>query len=639
MSAVFGIIDLRGKPLDDSWVASVQSDLGHRGPDGRGLYRESSVALGHMLLQVTPESVYEKSPYDDGDFVITADARLDEREVLMDGLGVMPEERDTITDPLLLLKAFRKYGRGFVKDIYGDFALAIWDKRKRELFCARDHMGIKPFIYYYREGKLVFSTELRAIVNLPFITTGREYGYLRDHALGISTSSSATGWKNIYRLMPATTLVAGLSGTATKRYWSPSYKRNRYLRSAADSAAALRETLLKVIKDHTRVMGDVGVPLSGGLDSGTIACLTGMLLNDTPKKVVTVSSVYDPEEYDHENPDEREYINEVIKRHDNIDPLFVKHTEVSFSDGMAEQMDRLYAPVNGQWYVDEALHRRFQTKKVRRVLSGYMGDMTVSNSQLNPFLALFFQCRIGALRKLINEAAGVSGRSRSVIFRSRVIYELMPANLKKLISNKSLKTICDNWCLDDTPLVLTYWQRRRLQKRVYRYYRPRLHDAFRVADSLWKVTEDNLGEEWDCISSHHMTEMTFPLADRRVVELLLTIPVEHFYAGGMRRGLVRMAMEGILPEKVRAREDKGFYSPGYCRIIQRDVSKILKMTDIIGVEDELKEYIDWEKLKKTIEKQGKFNIMNSFVFLNWIIIDMIIWVYFEAHRNLRSYTI
>ena len=99
MSAVFGIIDLRGKPLDDSWVASVQSDLGHRGPDGRGLYRESSVALGHMLLQVTPESVYEKSPYDDGDFVITADARLDEREVLMDGLGVMPEERDTITDP------------------------------------------------------------------------------------------------------------------------------------------------------------------------------------------------------------------------------------------------------------------------------------------------------------------------------------------------------------------------------------------------------------------------------------------------------------------------------------------------------------------------------------------------------------
>ena len=66
MSAVFGIFDLSGRPIDPTWTTSMQEDLVHRGPDGQGLYVEQSIALGHMLLQVTPESVYDKSPFEEG---------------------------------------------------------------------------------------------------------------------------------------------------------------------------------------------------------------------------------------------------------------------------------------------------------------------------------------------------------------------------------------------------------------------------------------------------------------------------------------------------------------------------------------------------------------------------------------------
>ena len=128
MSAIFGILDLKGRPVNLVWIKSMQEDLVHRGPDGHGLYKEHSLVFGHQLLQVTPESIYDKSPFEEDGFVITANARLDERDVLMDRLNIPQGEREKTTDSILLLRSYRKWGKDFVKDIYGDFAFAIWNK-------------------------------------------------------------------------------------------------------------------------------------------------------------------------------------------------------------------------------------------------------------------------------------------------------------------------------------------------------------------------------------------------------------------------------------------------------------------------------------------------------------------------------
>ena len=106
MSAIFGIIDFEGRPIKPEWITSMQTDLAHRGPEGKRIYQETSMFLGHMLLQVTPESIYDTSPYEENGLVITANARLDEREAIMDRLNVSQIEREIITDPLLLLRSF-----------------------------------------------------------------------------------------------------------------------------------------------------------------------------------------------------------------------------------------------------------------------------------------------------------------------------------------------------------------------------------------------------------------------------------------------------------------------------------------------------------------------------------------------------
>ena len=143
MSAIFGIIDFEGRPIREEWIRCMQHDLAHRGPDRQDIYREESMFLGHMLLQVTPESIYDKSPYEEDGYVITAYARLDEREAIMDRIGTPKRDREYITDPLLLLRSYLKFGKDFVKDIYGDFAFAIWNKEKRGTFLCPGPNGRK----------------------------------------------------------------------------------------------------------------------------------------------------------------------------------------------------------------------------------------------------------------------------------------------------------------------------------------------------------------------------------------------------------------------------------------------------------------------------------------------------------------
>jgi asparagine synthase (glutamine-hydrolysing) len=143
--------------------------LAHRGPDGAGAWSEESVGLGHRMLHTTPESLNEKlSLVDDRrGLVLTADARLDNRDELITALGFGGRPCEELTDSELILGAYKRWGERCPERLLGDFAFAIWDRRRQELFCARDHIGVKPF-YYHRAGKLfVFASEIKALLCVP----------------------------------------------------------------------------------------------------------------------------------------------------------------------------------------------------------------------------------------------------------------------------------------------------------------------------------------------------------------------------------------------------------------------------------------------------------------------------------------
>src|SRR5919109_4236701 len=165
MSGIAGIYHLDGHPANPVLLTRMTDIIADRGPDGEGHWLAGPVGLGHRMLHTTSESLHQKQPVvdDTGQLVITADARIDNRDELISTLEVDRHHKGEISDAELILKAYEKWGQACPEKLLGDFAFAIWDGREHRLFCARDPIGIKPF-YYYLDGKrFLWASEPRQI--------------------------------------------------------------------------------------------------------------------------------------------------------------------------------------------------------------------------------------------------------------------------------------------------------------------------------------------------------------------------------------------------------------------------------------------------------------------------------------------
>ncbi len=164
MSGIAGVCNFDGRPVEIFTMETMTKALDHRGPDGSGVWIDGSVGFAHVMLWTTPESLKEKQPLLDasGQLVITANARIDNRDDLIRSLDL--KGHADLSDSELILYAYSKWGEDCPEKLVGDFAFAIWDKRKRALFAARDRIGIKPFYYYHRDGRdFIFASEISPI--------------------------------------------------------------------------------------------------------------------------------------------------------------------------------------------------------------------------------------------------------------------------------------------------------------------------------------------------------------------------------------------------------------------------------------------------------------------------------------------
>src|SRR6266851_4305018 len=153
MSGIVGIVNPDGAPVDRHLLQQMTEAMAFRGPDAKEIWSQGSVGFGHAMLRTTHESVHERQPASlDGKVWITADARVDARAELITKLESKGQiKAKAATDAELILHAYHVWGEECVEHLLGDFVFAIWDGRRRRLFCARDHFGVKP-LYYAQVG-------------------------------------------------------------------------------------------------------------------------------------------------------------------------------------------------------------------------------------------------------------------------------------------------------------------------------------------------------------------------------------------------------------------------------------------------------------------------------------------------------
>lgn len=570
MSAIAGIYYADDRSVSENYLSKMVATLAHRGTDGEGIWQKDSVGFGHRLLHTTPESLSEQLPLtNDAGTTITADARIDNRKELIVELGLNSSGAE-ITDSQLILAAYDKWGKACVEKLIGDFAFAIWDAQHQRLFCARDHLGVRPF-YYHDSGKvLVFATEIKAL--FCHLEVPRRVNKIRVAEFMTSElyDKTITIYQDIFRLAPAHTLTVEAGTTKIECYWQLDYKSELKLDSDAEYAAKFREIFTEAVRCRLRSAYPVGSMLSGGLDSSSITCVARQILAQSETDLHTFSAVFDrvPES------DESYYINSVVRdggitshliHGDEINPL-VDLEKIIWHYDEPQFAANLYI----NWETYRLAHRL----GVRVVLDGFDGDSAVSHG----YGYMRELAQAGRWRSLIPELRGYCKNfytpflptlwayyhayavkpSMEKYRLSRFVYwrcATLVNRLKRQLSGKS-KGLSSLSILNSDLIEQTNYRQHR-QELVARSSIPTNNEREEHYNAINIGSIPTTLELLDKTATAHGVELRYPFWDIRLLQFCLSLPADQKMRDGLTRMIMRRGLEGILPPEIQQRGDKG----------------------------------------------------------------------------------
>jgi len=548
MSGIVGIVDLDGAPVDRDLVARMTAFMSFRGPDAQEILIDGNVGFGHTMLRTTFEAQTELQPITlDGKAWLTADARIDGSAQLIAELegklqrrlrfsvpsnGHGPDER-VPNDAELILYAYEAWGEDCIQHLIGDFAFAIWDTRKRQLFCARDPFGVKPFYYAHVGNAFVFSNTLNCLRLHPTVSDELNEVAIGDYLLfGLNQDLASTTFRDIQRLPQASYLTVSIEGRRIHQFWNaPTSGQIRFPKSE-DYVERFKQLFSEAISDRLRTT-TVSVSMSGGLDSTSVAAVARELLpgSSAASPLRAYAVVYDrliPDQERHFSTLAASALQIPIKHIAADDyPLFDERA----SHAVEQPEPFLVNPTVAQF--NELLSSMAAHSRV--ALSGWDGDALMNEPANSHFAALAKGLKI---RKLVADASSFISSHRQlppIGFRTR---------LKRLVGTYPRKSYCPEWIDESFTRDLNLRERWiQFTSEPAKAHRTRPYAFRALASTNWAP----LFECHDAGVSRLALEVRHPMIDVRLVEFLLSIPAVPWC---VNKEILRVAMAGKLPTAV-----------------------------------------------------------------------------------------
>jgi asparagine synthase (glutamine-hydrolysing) len=569
MSGIAGIYHFDGRPVDPALLARMTDIIAHRGPDGSGHWTGGSVGLGHRMLHTTPESLQEKQPLHDaaGDLCLTLDGRVDNREELKAALEAEGVKLRTDTDGEIILRAYECWGEECPRRIIGDFAFVIWDGRNRQLFCARDILGIKPFYYYSDDRTFLCGSEPRQLFLSPTYQLEPNQGMIGEYLSGYIVDVEETLYQGIFRLPPAYVLTVQDGQLRKRRYFDIDPGIEIRYRSDEEYAEHFHEIFKEAVRCRLRSPSAVGVFLSGGLDSSAIFGMARLLASEGAigdQGVEPYSLIYT-----HPEADERTYIEDVVKMWEV--KAYSIYPDVWAPPPLTDQVRRVQDfpdfPNASPW---EPLLTLARERGSRVVLWGHGGDEWLTGAPVH-CADLLRRCRIPTLLRQIRNDLKVSnlwggGGVGFFDVMQWSFFPLIPRPLKSLIRPFVRRDI-PRWISPD------FARRIALQGRFLRDSSPppfptlAQRAIYRQLRSGWSAAEYELLNRFE---SGMSMEGRSPFNDRRLIEFALALPEEQRWRGDRTKFVLRQAARELLPESVRQRMSKADFSYLYSETFTRE---------------------------------------------------------------------
>jgi asparagine synthase (glutamine-hydrolysing) len=530
------------------------------------------------------------------------DGRLDNRKELQSALC---PSRPAASEAELALRAYERRDDDFLDAFLGDFACAIWDSARRRLVLGRDALGIRALHFWRGEQTVFFASEPRGLLAQQQIPRSVNETWVARWLALLPQDDTSTAYAGIERIPPGHVVSLHTNRIRLHRYWRPEELPAQLLPSDAEYEGALRDKLNEAVACRIATPQNVGICLSGGLDSSSVAVLAAAQLSRRGKRLTAFTAVpaddFDSSPYPTSVCNEAALASSVVAAHSNMEHILVHNDVDPLFDALDIGSAALDEPVrntyNRIWV--NAIFRAAGQRGIGVLLAGNMGNLTISYDGSFWLTQLL---REGRWLRLARELAALSRNGYPLLpLAGRAVAPLLPAGLRRALRRAIHRPEPELY--DFSAINPAFAKRLAMEE-----------EALEIAGNMGNTPAGRRGDprlpallRYDrsaAINSARRiggVELLDPTDDRRVVEFCLSIPQEQFLRDGEPRSLIRRTMRDLLPSPLLRERRRGLQSADWHRVAAAARQEMIKEIARLERNEFARDCLDLPRLRRLLD--------------------------------------
>ncbi len=586
-----------GKRIPEQVLKAMTGSILHRGPDDEGFYIKENVGLGFRRLSIIDlDTGHQPLSNEDQSVWIVFNGEIYNYRELQERLIRQGHVFRTKSDTETIVHLYEQYGLDCLQYLRGMFAFAIWDNKKKQLFCARDRFGIKPFYYYKDNEKFVFGSEIKTILKCENIDRTLSPEAIDSYfAFGYITSDLSV-YKEIKKLQPAHYLLLSLKGNTPIKmgpYWEIHFEPD-HSKSEKQWEEEIRECLSESVKMHMIADVPLGAFLSGGIDSGSVV---SMMAKNSTRPIKTFSIGFKDEK-----DSELKYARQLAQKYgcEHHEQIVEPHS-IDLLPRLADAYDEPFGDPSAipTYYVSK-LARQFVTV----ALSGDGGDELFAGYDIYQRYKSIYKFPLNFNTALYNK----------IIWGS--IHRMMPYNLKgkgfayNLSKNREYAfAYLSTWTEAEREKLLLYKKNELDYDQASELFKTKIlqngskrHDFISNMQYLDLRTYlvDDILTKVDRASMMNSLEVRVPLLDHKFAELTFHIPFHLKLHESAQKYIFKNAMASFLPDNFLRLPKKGFGMP-ISRWLKNGLQDYVGDT-LLSKDPAYSQYLDQRYIRKVIKR-------------------------------------
>lgn len=615
MCGIAGIIGIKNQNKSEALISQMTDRIAHRGPDSGGHFLFEEGALGHRRLAIIDLNPESNQPFKDhsGRYTMVFNGEIyNFKEIKAELINDYPFK--TKSDTEVVLASYIKWGPKSLSRLNGMFALAIWDNLKKELFVARDRVGIKPLYYYSKDGLMMFSSEIRALIATDLIPKQLNKEVIADYLNYQAIYAPNSIIENVFQLQSGYYGIWNGIAFETKKYWDiadlPKY--NFDFQNEIAVKHEIKRLLLTSIEK--RMISDVplGAFLSGGIDSSAVVALMAEL-SENP--INTFSIIFDETKFD-----ESTYSELIANKYKtNHHPILLQPKR--FLEELPQALAAMDSPT-GDGPNAYLVSKVTRNAGITVALSGLGGDELFAGYPVFKQIKWLEKYRsIWRLPKAIRNLGGYfvgmkngkGERLKELLSKDTFAFEEIYPTFRKLSSESALKKITQGIPIHNNSVTSLLSEKKSMLEGL-----PLLSQI--TAGELMGYTQNVLLKDTDQMSMASALEVRVPFFDHELIEFVMQIPDKFKYPKYAKSLLVE-SIASKLPNEIVHRQKMGFVLPweqwmrnelkNFCeeRIIKISTRSIFNETAILNL---------WSSFLRKDKQTSWMNIWLLVVLEEWL---------------------